>query len=89
MRGRFRIEYRQPITPSAGGVAQEPIDAVEYEMDFDCGNGRTRLVARATYLEGRRLSSNRPERQAWAVPQPDGHYARGRDAVCRATRRRT
>lgn len=87
VRGRFRMEYRQPITPSVAGVAQDPIDVVEYEMDFDCGGGRTRLVARTTYLEGRRLSSSRPEGQPWTVPQPDGHYARGRDLVCRAARR--
>ncbi|HEU0301042.1 MAG TPA: hypothetical protein VFR37_16380 [Longimicrobium sp.] len=89
LRGRFRIEYRQPITPSVDGVAQPPIDVVEYEMDVDCAGRRTRLVARATFLEGRRLSSHRPEGQPWGVPAPDGHYARGRDAVCRAARRRT
>jgi hypothetical protein len=87
-RGRFRIEYRQPITPMVDGVAQDPIDAVEYEMDVDCAGNRTRLVGRATYLQGRRLSSNRPQGQPWGVPQPDGHYARGRDAICRAARGR-
>ena len=86
-RGRFRIEYRQPITPLVDGVAQPAMDAVEYEMELDCAGGRTRLLARATYLAGRRLSSARPEGQPWTVPQPDGHYARGRDAVCRAARR--
>lgn len=89
VRGRFRIEYRQPITPSVGGVAQPPMDAVEYEMDFDCAARRTRLVARTTFLDGRRLESHRPQGQPWTVPQPDGHYARGRDAVCRAAQRRT
>ena len=85
-RSRFRLEYRQPITPSVAGVPQDPIDAVEYEMDIDCAAGRTRLVARTTFLAGRRLDSHRPENQPWTVPQPDGHYARGRDAVCRARR---
>ena len=87
LRGRFRIEYRQPITPTVDDVAQDPIDAVEYEMDFDCAGRRARLVSRATFLEGRRLSTHRPQGQPWGVPQPDGHYARGRDAVCRAARR--
>ena len=87
-RGRFRIEYFQPITPSVGGVEQEPLDAVEYEMDVDCAGGRTRLVARSTYLAGRRQRSDRPQRQAWSTPQqPEGHYALGRAAVCRAARR--
>lgn len=87
-RGRFRVEYRQPITPTVDGVEQPPIDVVEYEMEFHCGEGRTRLVARTTFLEGRQLGTHRPQGQPWAVPQADGHYARGRDAVCRAARRR-
>ncbi|HYW13723.1 MAG TPA: hypothetical protein VE871_17305, partial [Longimicrobium sp.] len=87
LRGRFRIEYFQPITPRVDGVPQDPLDAVVYEMDFDCAARRTRLIARTTYLEGRQLASNRPASQAWAVPQADGHYDRGLDAVCRAARR--
>jgi hypothetical protein len=87
-RARFRIEYRQPVTPNVGGVQQEPMDVAEYEMDVDCAGRRTRLVARTTFLEGRRLGGVRPEGQPWTVPQPDGHYARGRDAVCRARRGR-
>jgi hypothetical protein len=87
MRGRFRIAYFQPITPSVGGVEQDPLDVVEYEMDFDCAGGRTRLVSRTTYLAGRRQRTDRPERQPWTVPQqPDGHYARGLAAVCRVQR---
>ena len=87
-RGRFRIEYFQPITPSVDGVEQDPLDTVEYEMDFDCAGRRARLIARTTYLGGRRLGSSRPHGQPWTTPsQPDGHYARGLNAVCRAARR--
>jgi hypothetical protein len=87
MRGRFRIEYFQPITPTLEGVEQDPLDTVEYEMEFDCAGRRTRLIARSTYLEGRRQASNRPQGQPWTTPrQPDGHYARGLDVVCRAAR---
>jgi hypothetical protein len=87
MRGRFRIEYFQPITPSVDGVEQDRLDAVEYEMDFDCAGRRTRLVSRSTFLEGRRLASNRPQNQPWTpLRQPESHYARGLDAVCRAAR---
>lgn len=87
IRGRFRIQYFQPITPSVEGVAQDPLDAVEYEMDFDCAGRRTRLISRSTFLEGRRQSSNRPQNQPWtALSQPESHYARGLDAVCRAAR---
>jgi hypothetical protein len=88
MRGRFRIEYFQPVTPSVEGVPQDPLDAVVYEMDFDCANRRARLVSRTTYLEGRQTSSNQPRNQAWAAPQRDGHYDRGLNAVCRAARGR-
>jgi hypothetical protein len=87
LRGRFRIEYPQPVTPSLNGVPQDPLDAVEYEMELDCVEQRARLIARSTFLEGRRLMSERPDSRAWSVPQPDGHYARGLDAVCRAARR--
>lgn len=87
MRGRFRIEWFQPITPSLDGVAQDPLDAVEYEMDFDCAARRTRLVSRSTFLEGRRQGTNRPQNQPWTTPrQPESHYARGLNAVCRAAR---
>jgi hypothetical protein len=87
MRGRFRIEYFQPITPMLDGVAQDPLDAVEYEMEFDCAGRRTRLISRTTFLEGRSLRSDRPQRAQWTTPsQPDGHYTRGLDAVCRAAR---
>jgi len=86
LRGRFRIHYHQPVTLSPDGVSQQQMDAVEYEMDFDCAGRRARLVSRTTYLDGRRLGSDRPASQGWAVPQPDGHYDRGLDAVCRAFR---
>lgn len=87
VRGRFRIEYFQPITPSVAGVAQDPLDAVEYEMDFDCEGQRTRLVSRTTYLEGRSQRSDRPQRAQWTTPRErDGHYMRGLAAVCRAVR---
>jgi hypothetical protein len=87
LRGRFRIKYHQPVTPQLNGVAQAALDAVVYEMDFDCAARRTRLIARTTYLEGREQGSHRPTSQAWAVPQPDGHYDKGLDVVCRAARR--
>lgn len=87
MRGRFRIEYFQPITPSMGGVAQDPMDAVEYEMEFDCAGRRTRLLSRTTYLQGRQVRAERWQNQAWTTPaQPEGHYARGLAAVCRVAR---
>lgn len=88
MRGRFRIEYEHPITPRLNGVDQEPMDAVEYEMELDCRGRRARLIARATFLEGRRLMRERPDSQAWSTPQPGGHYARGLDSICAAYRRR-
>ena len=87
-RGRFRIQYFQPITPTVDGVEQDPLDTVEYEMDYDCAARRTRLIARTTFLDGRRLASTRPQNQPWTTPrQPDGHYARGLEALCRAARR--
>jgi hypothetical protein len=88
MRGRFRIEYDHPITPRLNGVDQEPMDAVEYEMELDCRGRRARLIARATYLQGRRLMSERPDAQAWSIPQPGGHYARGLESICAVYRRR-
>jgi hypothetical protein len=86
VRGRFRIQYWQAITPQIGGVDQPPLDVAEYEMDFDCAGRRARLIARATYLDGRRQGSHQSERPAWTVPQPDSHYARGLAAICRAAR---
>jgi hypothetical protein len=85
-RARFRVLYARPINPTVEGVAQEQMDAVEYEMEIDCAGGRTRLVSRTTYLLGQRVGGARPTGQPWAVPQPGGHYARGRDAICRARR---
>lgn len=89
-RGRFRLEYRQAITPSASdGRQEDPIDVAEYEMEFDCAGRRTRLISRSTFLEGRPVATYRPRtQQPWAVPQPDGHYDRGMQAVCRAARGR-
>lgn len=88
-RTRFRIDYGQPVTPSANGVPQDPIDAAEYDMEIDCAGRKTRLFARTTYLDGavveRFRSAGQPQ---WTVPQPDGHHARGRDAVCRTRRGR-
>lgn len=85
LRGRFRIEYVQPITPSVAGVAQEPLDAVEYEMEFDCAGRRARLISRSTWLDGRRQREDRPRGQPWTtVREPGTHYARGLHAVCRA-----
>jgi hypothetical protein len=87
IRGRFRMEYFQPITPRVDGADQGQMDVVEYEMDFDCAGRRTRLISRATFLTGRRLGTNRPQGQPWQpVSQPESHYARGLDAVCRAAR---
>ncbi|HLM66232.1 MAG TPA: hypothetical protein VK358_01835 [Longimicrobium sp.] len=85
-RGRFRIEYVAPITPTLEGVPQDPLDAVVYEMDLDCEGRRARLISRVTYLEGRQTGSDRPATQSWTVPQRDGHYDRGLTAVCRARR---
>ncbi len=87
VRGRFRIAYYQPVTARVDGVEQEPLDAVVYEMEFDCAGRRARLIARATNLEGRLTRDVRPSSQAWSSPPPDSHYARGLDAVCRAARR--
>jgi hypothetical protein len=87
VRGRFRIAYFQPVTPKVDGVEQDALDAVIYEMEFDCAARRARLIARATYLAGRRTRDDRPDSRSWSTPQPDSHYARGMDAVCRAARR--
>lgn len=87
VRGRFRIAYFQPVTVGVDGVEQDALDAVIYEMEFDCAARRARLIARATYLEGSRRRDDRPNLRSWSTPQPDSHYARGMDAVCRAARR--
>ncbi|HEX6911952.1 MAG TPA: hypothetical protein VF142_16225 [Longimicrobium sp.] len=87
VRGRFRIAYFQPVTARVDGVEQAPLDAVIYEMEFDCAGRRTRLIGRATFLEGRMTKEVRPGSQAWSTPPKDSHYARGLDAVCRAARR--
>lgn len=89
LRGRFRLDYRVPVDPTPVEGRQEPrFDTAEYEMEFDCAAGRTRLIARTTFLEGRQVTSNRPQGQPWTTPRPDGHYARGMNAVCRAARGR-
>jgi hypothetical protein len=87
VRGRFRIAYHQPVTPKVDGVEQDALDAVIYEMEFDCAGRRARLIARATYLDGRRTRDDRPDSRSWSTPALDSHYARGMDAVCRAARR--
>lgn len=90
VRGRFRLEYRVAIVPTASdGRREDPIDVAEYEMEFDCAGGRARIISRATFLEGRPVASYRPQsQQPWTTPQPDGHYDRGMKAVCRAARGR-
>lgn len=87
VRGRFRVAYYQPVTPKVDGVEQDPLDAVIYEMEFDCAGRRARLIARDTYLEGRRTHNIRPDSRTWSTPPPDSHYARGMAALCRAARR--
>lgn len=87
VRGRFRIAYHQPVTPRVDGVEQDQLDAVIYEMEFDCAGRRARLIARSTWLEGRRTRDDRPDSRTWSTPQPDSHYARGMAALCRAARR--
>jgi hypothetical protein len=87
VRGRFRVAYHQPVTPKVDGVEQDQLDAVIYEMEFDCAGRRARLIARFTYLDGRRTRDDRPDSRNWSTPQPDSHYARGMDALCRAARR--
>ena len=82
LRSRFRVQYPNPVTAD-----DDQFDEVEYEMEFDCARRRTRLVSRTTLLAGRQMGRVSPQAQAWAVPQqPDGHYARGLDAVCRTVR---
>ena len=82
LRTRFRVQYPNPVTAD-----DDQFDEVEYEMEFDCARRRTRLVSRTTFLDGRQIGRVSPQGQAWSVPQqPEGHYARGLDAVCRTVR---
>ena len=78
LRGRFRILYVRPVGPDTA-----LFDSAEYEMDFDCGAGRTRLIARAVRLEGRVRQSQTFNGLPWETPAVDGHYHRGLRAVCR------
>jgi hypothetical protein len=82
VRGRFRIDYAQAV-----GAEADAYDAAEYEMEFDCAGGRTRLLRRTTYLAGARRHDDTYTRIPWAPPQPGNHYARGLAAVCRAASR--
>jgi hypothetical protein len=79
LRTRFRIEYVRPVGPDTA-----LFDSAEYEMDFDCGAGKTRLIARSVRLEGRVRQTQTFNGLPWETPRPDGHYARGLRAVCRA-----
>jgi hypothetical protein len=79
LRSRFRIEYIRPVGPDA-----DPFDSAEYEMDFDCTQGRTRLVTRVVRLRGEVRHRDTRAAAPWETPRADGHYARGLDAVCRA-----
>lgn len=82
LRGRFRIDYAQPVGPDTAQY-----DAAEYEMEYDCAGGRTRLLRRVTWLAGARRGDDAWTRIPWAPPAPGNHYARGLAAVCRAARR--
>jgi hypothetical protein len=82
LRGRFRIEYGQPVGPE-----DDRYDAAEYLMEFDCAGRRTRLIERALYLSGQRRHFDAYRTIPWAPPQPGNHYDRGLGAVCRAARR--
>lgn len=82
LRGRFRIDYAQPVGPDTARY-----DAAEYEMEYDCAGGRTRLLRRVTWLAGARRGDDAWTRIPWAPPAPGNHYARGLAAVCRAARR--
>lgn len=79
VRGRFRIGY-----PRSVGPADDEFDSAEYEMDFDCAQGKTRLVSRTVRLKGEVRHHDTHENLPWETPRPDGHYVRGLDAVCRA-----
>jgi hypothetical protein len=82
LRGRFRIDYAQAV-----GMDAEPYDAAEYEMEFDCAGGRTRLLRRTTFLAATRRHDESFTRIPWAAPSPGNHAARGLSAVCRAAGR--
>lgn len=81
---RFRIEYVRPVGPDTA-----LFDSAEYEMDFDCGAGRTRLISRAVRLEGRVRQSQTFNGLPWETPRADGHYYRGLRAVCRVAEARS
>ncbi|MBV9110718.1 MAG: hypothetical protein JO306_15005 [Gemmatimonadetes bacterium] len=78
IRGRFRIGY-----PRSVGPADDEFDSAEYEMDFDCAHGKTRLVSRTVRLKGEVRHHDVHDNLPWESPRPDGHYVRGLDAVCR------
>ncbi|HEX9939220.1 MAG TPA: hypothetical protein VGB15_18905, partial [Longimicrobium sp.] len=76
--GRFRLEYIRSVGPDSALY-----DSAEYDMEFDCAGGRTRLTGRTTRLNGQVRRSETFSRLPWETPRPDGHYARGLRAVCR------
>ncbi|HET7229116.1 MAG TPA: hypothetical protein VFJ16_03905 [Longimicrobium sp.] len=78
LHGRVRIEYVRSVGPDSA-----MFDSAEYEMDFDCAGGRTRLAARTTRLAGRVQRADTFNALPWETPRADGHYARGLRAVCR------
>ncbi|HSU14546.1 hypothetical protein [Longimicrobium sp.] len=79
LHGRFRIEYVRPVGPDSASF-----DSAEYEMDFDCAQGRTRLAARSMRLHGAVRHADTYNGLPWETPRPDGHYARGLKAACAA-----
>jgi len=79
LRSRFRIDYIRPV-----GTDEDPFDSAEYEMDFDCARGRTRLATRVVRLRGEVRHRDTRAAPPWETPGAGGHYARGLDAVCRA-----
>lgn len=76
--GRYRLEYIRSVGPDSALY-----DSAEYDMEFDCAGGRTRLTGRTTRLNGQVRRSETFTRLPWETPRPDGHYARGLRAVCR------
>jgi len=79
VRGRFRIDYTRPVGPET-----DPLDAAEYQMEFDCAARKTRLVNRSIFLRARLKQSDSRAAPAWETPTPGGHHERGLVAVCRA-----
>ena len=79
VRGRFRIDYTRPVGPE-----NDPLDAAEYQMEFDCAARKTRLVNRSIFLRARLKQSDSRAAPAWETPVPGGHHERGLVAVCRA-----